>query len=261
MEQMPVRNDIPSPLAGGRTSQWGLVVAWRTLGYDMLRGLAYEWEVSTLIVYIMLRFLMVAEDGNPTRYSEAVAIIFFQVGSDPHPTHEQKRNRAAALEDRYLSLVQRLFGDEFDPYQPMTSTQSVRMMVELVSPRDWHTRDEALDHAGCVVMMSHSEGAEARHHADWGRLTQFLGGCPYGALVADAEGARLTDEQMVAGRASRVVYRNLCVHPYTRAELNLQRQVAVLDHECAERLANADVWAALDDAEEWSEPEDSDEEE
>ena len=66
---------------------------------------------------------------------------------------------------------------------------------------------------------------------------------------------------MVAGQASRNVYRNLCQHPYTRAELNLQRQVAVLDHYCTERSADADVWAPLDEAEEWIEPEDSEDEE
>ena len=63
---MPI--ELPSPLMGTRGSQWWQVVAWREIGYDvLLHGLAYAWEVSSLLVYTILQFLMVGEDGGRTR--------------------------------------------------------------------------------------------------------------------------------------------------------------------------------------------------
>ena len=109
--------------------------------------------------------------------------------------------------------------------------------------------------------MSEAVGATVRGHYDWSHLTHFLGGDPDEALVDDAEAAQLTDQQMMVGRVSRDVYRNLREHPYTREELNLQRRVAVLDQQCANRMEATDVWDPPEDAEVWVEPEDSDEEE
>ena len=70
--------------------------------------------------------------------------------------------------------------------------------------------------------MSNAVGAPMREHVDWERLAEFLEDCPREALIEDTEEAGLTDQQMVAGRASRTRHRNLREQPYTREELNLQ---------------------------------------